>query len=324
MKTIALMPVKNEAWILPQTLRILDAFCDAIIIGDQMSEDGSKNIYANFSKVIVIENREVFHSNRIRWKLLDSARNFDGNNLIICCDADEVFPPKLFASFLARLDPGMFLGKWILFRWIQLWKSLRYYRDDGVWQNRWMTVAFVDDRKLDYDRRFVINDHTSRLPGPQDSPQIKVEEAPLLHFQWVCWEKTQIKQAYYRCAELIHAPHNPYAINVAYSHAFDNPDADLKPVPEQWLEGIDISDNVACLPAGWQLRQIMSWFEEYGIQYFEPLQIWHVPELRREFLRHVGREPKPKVKPPLKSILRSFVGKRLRQVKNKWLTPTAK
>ncbi len=75
---------------------------------------------------------------------------------------------------------------------------------------------------------------------------------------------------------------------MAYSHAFDNPDADLKPVPEKWLEGLDISDNIAGLPPGWQLMQIMSWFDEHGIEYFEPLQVWHFPELRREFFRTVG------------------------------------
>jgi glycosyltransferase involved in cell wall biosynthesis len=321
MKTIALMPVRNEAWILAKTLPILDAICDVIIIGDQMSDDGSREIYNQFPKILVIENEEIFHTNMIRWRLLDAARNFDGNNLIICCDADEVFPPRLFEAFLARVAPDRVQGQQMHFRWIQLWKTIRYYRNDDVWHENWQKAAFIDDRNMDYERRVAINDHTPRLPGRADCPNLRVAEVPLLHFQWVAWTRTQLKQAYYRCAELIHDPHDPVTINTTYSHSFDDPDAKLISVPEQWLEGIDITDDISASPVGWHLGEIMTWFDQYGITYFEPLQIWQIAELRAEFRKRVGREPKPNVRAQESAGLIRFKKKMRRSLKRmqrKW------
>jgi len=92
MKIIALMPVKNEAWILPYTLESLSKICDHIIIADQNSDDGSFEIYKKFSKVEVITNNEKIHSNKVRWSLLDRAREYEGKNIILNVDADEFIP----------------------------------------------------------------------------------------------------------------------------------------------------------------------------------------------------------------------------------------
>jgi hypothetical protein len=51
MKIIALMPVRNEAWVLPHSLACLSAFCDVILVNDQSSEDESREICRRFPKV---------------------------------------------------------------------------------------------------------------------------------------------------------------------------------------------------------------------------------------------------------------------------------
>src|SRR5204862_1611085 len=45
MKVIALVPVRNESWILEHSLACWSAFCDVIIVSDQESTDGSRDIY---------------------------------------------------------------------------------------------------------------------------------------------------------------------------------------------------------------------------------------------------------------------------------------
>jgi hypothetical protein len=47
-KIIALLPVKNEAWVLEHTLASLSGFCDVILVNDQQSTDGSRSIAARF------------------------------------------------------------------------------------------------------------------------------------------------------------------------------------------------------------------------------------------------------------------------------------
>jgi hypothetical protein len=39
------------------------------------------------------------------------------------------------------------------------------------------------------------------------------------------------------------------------------------------------------------IEGIREFFNEKGILYFEPIQLWHVPELKKIFLNEIGREP---------------------------------
>src|SRR3954470_15498385 len=103
MKIIALMPVRNEAWVLPHSLRSLSAFCDVILVNDQDSEDESREICRQFPKVVVLASKQRLVCEQARWQLLDAARDYDGHNLLWCTDADELISPVLATRFFA--DP---------------------------------------------------------------------------------------------------------------------------------------------------------------------------------------------------------------------------
>ena len=55
MKIIALLPVRNEAWVLRHALACLSGFCDVVLVSDQQSDDGSREICTGFPKVRLIE-----------------------------------------------------------------------------------------------------------------------------------------------------------------------------------------------------------------------------------------------------------------------------
>ena len=71
MKIIALMPVRNEAWVLPHSLACLSAFCDVVLVNDQNSEDESREICRTFPKVVLLESSERLICEEARWQLLD-------------------------------------------------------------------------------------------------------------------------------------------------------------------------------------------------------------------------------------------------------------
>jgi hypothetical protein len=296
MKIIGLMPVKNESWILPLTLEVLSKVCDFIVIADQASEDDTRAICKQYPSVLLIDNNESGHSNKVRWKLLDAARNFDGNNLLLSIDADEFLPPDLFNQAIRRLQSELMPGQGLEFLWAQLWKSQDYFRDDdSVWSNNWKTIGFLDDRKLDYDRKnVVINDHTSRVPESASRKPLRVHGVPLVHLQWANWERAQVKQAWYRCSELMNGA-APDAVNEKYAITLDDPKAGLTRVPAAWFENIQLSSVAPQNPADspWHLNEMFKWFDENGIEFFEELQIWHVVQLKDEFHKRTGRGPAP-------------------------------
>jgi hypothetical protein len=283
------MPVKNEVDILPITLDIISKYCDVIIIADQMSTDGSRDIYKKFPKVRVIDNLREGHSNQVRWDLLKTAREYNGNNLILSLDADEYIPPSLFEKFLNEHEFN--IGDSFRFPWIQFWKSIEYYNYTGAWFRNYQRAAWIDDKTTNYGHEVIINDHTSRVPHGFLKRNTRIDSIPIIHLQWVYWEKTQLKQALYRCVELINKPNKYISINSSYALSLDCKSVKLSKVPTMWTEELESLKKVKEFKPTWHLQEIYRLFDKYGILLFEPLQIWHIPELNDQFIKIVGRKP---------------------------------
>lgn len=303
MKTITLLPVKNEAWILPYTLENFSQFSDHIIIADQHSTDGSREIYKRFPKVSVIDNDFSGASNKIRWNLLREARKITGNNLIICLDADELLSPKAVEKMkeFGNEEAISFQADWI-----QLIEDGTKYRIDGVWKGSTKEFAFIDDKlNVQYEEKELLIDHTARIP--KIKKQIKTEY-PILHLHYMAKMRSEIKQAWYMCIELLNGI-NPIRINHRYSVAqFDSIiPAKIEP---SWVENI-IMPPQEVFTDTYEERQkeVLDMLAKKGALYFEPLDIWHIPRLRELFIKEVGREPKPVMAPNWLLALNDFKNK---------------
>jgi glycosyltransferase involved in cell wall biosynthesis len=299
MKTIVLIPTQNEEWILESTLKNTSPYVDLIIVADQSSTDRTVEICGKFSNVKVINNPNEGHSNKVRWLLLEEARKEGSENLIICIDADEAISPKAIVE-MKNASPKP--GDVFKFKWIQLWRSNHEYMEEGVWKNNFKIIAFVDGNENEYKKDFVINDHTTRVPDTNIGKVFDVSY-PLLHFHFVAWRRTELKQVWYRCTELIAGKRNAKRINNTYRVTLMSDSVVGKPVPKEWTEGLDLPTNLENTTSEWHLIEIKGFFDKYGIEFFEDLQIWHVPELKEEFIKRVGREPVSRTYPVWLSAL---------------------
>jgi hypothetical protein len=89
---ICMTPVRNEAWVLHAFLKATSLWADYIIIADQISTDGSREIALSYPKVILIDNNNPDYDEASRQKLLiDKAREIEGDKILFGLDADEVF-----------------------------------------------------------------------------------------------------------------------------------------------------------------------------------------------------------------------------------------
>ncbi len=295
MKVITLLPVKNEGWILRSTLKNMSDFSDHIVIADQNSTDDSLSIYKEFEKVTVIQNTNRNHNNSVRWQLLDYAReNFGNENLIICVDADEMLQNEAVQHMKDLIIKDATQSISFTFPWIQLWGTTEKHRVDSVWKNNYKGIAFLDDGVVDYERKMVLNDHTGRVPSC--SKEIKVDQFPLLHYQYIDLKQAEIKQAWYRCSELI-SGNDPKKINHKYSVAMNNDKVILEPVDQKWLVGLPEVSFRYNLQEDWRYKEMQNWFDGKGVIFFEPLDIWNIPELHDRFVKQIRREPKPQIYP---------------------------
>jgi hypothetical protein len=293
MRTIALLPVLNEAWVLPHTLACLSAFCDVIIVNDQRSDDRSREICQTFPKVIVLEAKESQISTRARWALLDAARSYDGDNLLWITDADELVSPGAVRRFVELHRGALVPGTVIECSYVHLWTTAGCYRHrSSKYGPQWKPIAFVDDRRMDYDRSLVRSIHEPRVP-PGGISSLRAEDVHVLHLQWLLPERTQFRQAWYRCHEWMDHERTAAEINEAYFATLPEDRVPTLEVPVSWTEGLTFPDFSIDREPSWSERDILAWFDTHTPEFFEPLEIWHLSSLERAFRRHAGRRPRP-------------------------------
>jgi len=299
MRIIALMPVRNEGWIIERTLRTLATFCDCIIVADQRSTDDTRTILAEFaSKVRMIENPEQFHCTRVRWRLLDTAREFHGNNFILLADADEIFTVSLTDQNVLNELTDIVPGTAIEVPWIQLWRSASFWRrDDSVWSNRWIAAGFRDDRLVKYGSIINPNDHNGRIPLCREI--IRFPKVKLLHYQFVLFERMRSKQCWYRVSEVMeYGLSRDNEINCYYQVTRDERRLHLEPAPAEWTagwqaRGIDLK-NFEEAPLYWYDVEVLRCFREKGAAYFAPIDIWDMDwEVKRRLAQAQGYEGIP-------------------------------
>lgn len=176
---ICLTPVLNEAWILPAFLRATSLWADYIIIADQMSTDGSREIYKQFEKVILIDNpREEMHQARTRKLLFDEAAKIKGDKILFTLDADEFLSGDFFNTTewmkILNSEPNDVF----LFRWMNLHDGLTKYSTSI--HLYWALHVCDTFPESFYPDNFI---HEWRLPWPKKiNNEYKIDDIFFLHF----------------------------------------------------------------------------------------------------------------------------------------------
>lgn len=274
-KIVVLTPVKNESWILPIFCKSTSIWADYIIIADQNSTDGSREIALRFPKVVVIDNNSPNLDENYRDKiLLDKARELVGNNgILFRIDADEIFTPNYNSSNWDRIKKSKSGTVW-KFRLIQLNRNLSSY-----WENANSTTygAFVDDGR-DYSTHGII--HSRDMFQPKNSYDICTpNEILLLHFQFVDWNRMRSKHRWYQCFERIRFQ-NKSAIDIYRTyHWMYNPSIIYNTIPNEWIKtykekyGININDIVYESHYWWD-DIIKEYFQKYSPKYFRHIETY--------------------------------------------------
>lgn len=297
MKIIALVPVKNESWALPSYISSVSKIADQIIALNDSSSDESKNILLAAGVTVVdydSSEETIVNMGKRRQKLLEIGRKAGGTHFI-WLDADEAFSanfiPKAF-NLIRSLAPG----QKITMRWVHAWKNTSEYLIDnkspfGV---IWKDFIVCDKKNYNFESTFLSE---ARTQGPfNDYIKLPDSEGVVLHWQFARWEISQLKQAHYRCTELIKGERSTRRINNTYRITLPKENLNTKEIPNEWTKSI-ITPADLISGKDFYINEIMRLFNEKGINFFEGLEIWHIKELYEIFIKLNKREPKTEVFP---------------------------
>ncbi len=268
------MPVKNEAWILSMSLAAASVWADGIVVSDQGSTDGSKEIARSFPKVHLIENDDLkdFNEYKMRAPLISTARRLFGEgNILVSLDADEILTPY-FDSVDFQKWQQLPTGTVIQFFWGNI-----LYGFEKYWRLPHQNFGYIDDGQP-FQTGLI---HVPRLFSPrEDSLVYECKDMGVIHFQYTDWDRMTSKHRWYQCYERIYFPKkSAVEIYRRYHHMY-NPSYFVTPVPNEWKDnyskwgGVNITDYKQEKVHWWDYK-VLSYLDEYGEAFFSQIDIWN-------------------------------------------------
>ena len=294
-KLICLTPVRNEAWVLHAFLQAASLWADHIIIADQGSTDGSREIALSYPKVILIENNDpdLHETNRQRLMLAE-ARKIEGEKILITLDADEIFT----ADFMETDDWQKIIhakaGDVFQFQWVTIDESGKFYEKFDTWF-QW---AFYDDGSMPSEEGKI---HIARVPCPHNSEAVyhQVKDFQVIHLQYLHVRRLKSKLRYYQC--FLQKEQHANVISLFRQHYRFDEFYPKTAVPDYFFEsylrlGINIFELIDLSePCFWQDMRVLEYFDEKGAAYFKKLDIFD-----KEWLRTLSDISGKEIKDPRK------------------------
>lgn len=269
MTIAALMPVRNEGWILGFSARAVLRWADLLVISLHACEDDSPDIVKEISaeypgRVYAFRNSQRdWNEMEQRNKLLNQARAMGATHMAIT-DADEVLTANLTANIrpaIERLTPGYIMD----LPGYNLRGGLERYHANGTWGQRWFSFAFRDSRDLHWSGdRFHHRD-------PMGRSFVRVRQLPqgqggILHFWGADENRLRAKHSLYKLTERLKWPEKSIgAIDLQYSLAIHGkpgtPDTPkfwkYESVPSEWISGYgEILQHVDLRRKPWQIEEV--------------------------------------------------------------------
>jgi hypothetical protein len=302
---VVLTPVRNEAWVLRAFLEATSLWADYIIIADQMSTDGSREIAKEYPKVILIDNdRKEMHMAATRRLLFEEAKKIEGEKLLFALDADEF----LSGDFVNMADWG---------------KILKSKPDDSFcW--RWMNLKRNDVTKYSTSQHYYWSVHESEAlwegtfpdnfihewrlpwsPNADDSHKFLLDELCSIHLARVNELRQKNKERFYQVSTI---GQNPKISKVSlYRQYHSEEELVYIDVPQDAYcfyekNGLDIWKYIDMSDEGvYYTNEIISYFQKEGIKKFALLDIWDEDWMKRNGIK----DPRTGMQKLLHNYLRS-------------------
>lgn len=283
MKIIAMLPVKNESWVLRHCLQSL-SFCDEILAIDDNSSDNTKDILEEYHCTIIpleTKTRVGWKEFEIRSFLLTEARKKNATH-ILAIDGDEMFSDT-FVNEARNIISRLNVGESLSLPWLNVVDATHIHKNPS-------TKPFImhDDGSSVFKETFM---HVPRVPNYVGGKSLDLPYA-VLHFQHLNKVRNTFKQVWYMMSELVKGHRHPMRINATYtSNSIHITEYDISKLIDRPLPDPAVDTHI------WQRDAVQEMFTQHGIQLFEPLNIWQIPELRDQFIKAIGRNPKPNIAP---------------------------
>lgn len=290
---VVLTPLKNDAWILRRFLEVTSVFADHILVADQGSTDGGREICAEFEKVTLLDNASPDYDEASRQQLLIAAarERVPLPRILLALDSDEILAANAMAS------PG--------------WQQMLAAAPGTVLffekPNLYLTPANCERRAIDFPGGFVDDGvtphvarrvHSVRIPFPPNASQLVLGDIKILHYALVRPRAQKAKIRMYAAMENLMGTKTLYTRRRYYwRKRVLRALGDVEPTPREWFaaweqRGIDMT-TIEDREPYWQDLALLDMMIAHGARRFWLDDVWEKDW--RTFAREHGR---PAITPP--------------------------
>lgn len=259
---IVMTPVRNEAWVLRAFLESTSRWADYIIIADQMSTDGSREIALSYPKVILIDNKNPeFNEPERQSMLIAKAREVAAgrDTLLWGLDADEILAANFRETEDWRHIVNSVPGDVFWFKWAEICPNQHEYWISPTTYYPWL---FHDDGKEPHGN-YVRNMHSMRIPYPIEEKQMYyVDDFRVLHLAYLNPFRTRAKRRFYCFVDWEMNQRSPISLARVYTQTKKNDM--VMPLLESMLyeRGKDGFDLFPLVDTSGE----RCWFDEYVVE----------------------------------------------------------
>ena len=237
---IVMTPVRNEAWVLKAFLETTSLWADYIIIADQMSTDGSRQIAKEYPKVILIDNNNPeFNEAERQAMLVAKAREVAAgrDTLLWGLDADEVLAANTFETEDWKHIINSKPGDVFWFKWAEICPNQKEYWLSPTTYYPWL---FHDDGKEPHGN-YVRNMHSMRIPYPVNEKHLYyVDDFRVLHLAYLNEHRVASKRRFYQFVDWEMNHKSP--ISLSRNYAQTKKSEQVLPLPDVFLYKTDKFD----------------------------------------------------------------------------------
>lgn len=263
---------RNYGWVTRAFLEGNTRWADYIVIVDQMSTDGTREMCAEYKNVVLVDDPDMTYKENIRAKMgfMKGRELTAGRDAIyFALDIDEVMP----ANWM-RTDDGKKIltskpGDMFQLEWANILPDGKTCDRSG-----WQYKIFHDNGMAWQDVN--IQMHTPLLPYVTwDTIPEEIHDFPLLHFGRYHEKWLYYKGVYYQFLD-IHQKRSKSAVSLYRTyHTSTYEDFERKLIDAAWLyEDIDLIGLVDVESAPIFFEYIKELITEDGIDMFQPIDVW--------------------------------------------------
>ncbi len=289
---VCLTPVKNEAWILERFLTCASDWADRIIVADQGSDDGSREIARRFPKVELIENSgQEYDESQRQQQLIAAARRHPGPRLLIALDADEFLTATFRSSPEWHMTLRAIPGTIVNFQWACVLPDRTSYY---VFPSE-LPLGYMDDGAEHRGDPI----HSPRVPLPATSPRLSLREIKVMHLSTIDLARFRSKIRWYQCWELLKGRWDRQLLHLYrwYHRDFWIPPHLVSQLPREWTA---YRADVLSVPTQEYYRwddEVLRLMLQHGTRTFSRLAIWD-EDWERMYRRIHGIAPPASLRDP--------------------------